>query len=228
MENTLKEKLTSVQSELKVGKNRYNEFNKFNYRSASDLEEAIKPLLVKYGLSLYISNDVVEVGGRVYVKSIATLSDGTDTIVTTAFAREDEVRVGMSESQTTGCAASYATKYNLANMFLVDDTDDADAFSNRREQPINPSRKLQNKPVQTQQAPQTTNTSSPLPIDVLRGFCKQRMAMEPDWKADIKKFGQFYADKLNKGWNGKFDVERLYSSWSAKRYGNFAEIQGAN
>lgn len=73
------------------------------------------------------------------------------------------------------------------------------------------------KPVETPQAPKTTNTSGPIPIDVLRGFCKQRIAMEPKWKADITRFGSFYAEKLKNGWTGKFDVNELYDRWVARR-----------
>ena len=118
--------LTKIQAELKAPKNRRNSFGGYNYRSCEDILEAVKPLLDKYEASLTISDEIVEVGGRVYVKATASfIADGIGTYVT-AYAREAESKKGMDDSQITGTASSYARKYALNGLFLIDDTKDAD------------------------------------------------------------------------------------------------------
>lgn len=118
--------LTQIQSELKAPKNRKNKFGGYNYRSCEDILEAVKPLLVKYEASLTIWDDIVEVGGRVYVKATAYFTCGEFQTQVTAFAREAESKKGMDDSQITGTASSYARKYALNGLFLIDDTKDAD------------------------------------------------------------------------------------------------------
>lgn len=120
-------KLTELQNELKAPKTQLNrQFNRY-YRSQEDILEAVKPLLKKYDLQLYISDDVVSIGDRFYVKANVTLShsDGSK-IVVTAYARESEIRTGMDASQLTGSSSSYARKYALNGLFLIDDTKDPD------------------------------------------------------------------------------------------------------
>jgi len=121
------ERLIHIQGELKAPKSQENKFGGYKYRSCEDILEAVKPLLKKEKVTLTISDDIVEVGGRVYVKATATLSDGEDTISTSAFAREAETKKGMDDSQITGSASSYARKYALNGLFAIDDTKDADA-----------------------------------------------------------------------------------------------------
>lgn len=121
------ERLIHIQGELKAPKSQENKFGGYKYRSCEDILEAVKPLLEKEKVTLTISDDIVEVGGRVYVKATATLSDGEETISTSAFAREAETKKGMDDSQITGSASSYARKYALNGLFAIDDTKDADA-----------------------------------------------------------------------------------------------------
>lgn len=121
------ERLIHIQGELKAPKSQENKFGGYKYRSCEDILEAVKPLLKKEKVTLTISDDIVEVGGRVYVKATATLSDGEETISTSAFAREAETKKGMDDSQITGSASSYARKYALNGLFAIDDTKDADA-----------------------------------------------------------------------------------------------------
>ena len=118
--------LKKIQAELKAPKGQYNSFGKYYYRSAESILEAVKPLLAKYGAELTLSDDIIEVGGRIYVKAIATITDGTGKVTATAFAREPEEKKGMDGSQITGTASSYARKYALNGLFLIDDTKDAD------------------------------------------------------------------------------------------------------
>ena len=121
-------KLQTIQQTLKVGKSRKNVHVGYMYRSAEDILNAVKPLLNTLHLTLTLSDDIMEVGNQVYVQATATLFDLEDNSIqtTTAFAREDFAAKGMSASQTTGAASSYARKYALNGMFLLDDTKDAD------------------------------------------------------------------------------------------------------
>ena len=119
--------LSSFQTELKAPKGQTNQFGGYKYRSAEDILEAIKPLLKKYNCDLTISDDVVEVGGRVYVKATAVLCGGGVIAEVSAFAREAETKKGMDEAQITGSASSYARKYARNGLFAIDDTKDADA-----------------------------------------------------------------------------------------------------
>jgi hypothetical protein len=128
----LTSKLASIQQTLKAPKGQMNTFGKYKYRSCEDILEAVKPLLGD--LVLTISDDIVEVGGRVYVKATASLSSGSGSVSTTAFARESETKKGMDDSQITGSASSYARKYALNGLFCIDDTKDADA-TNQHNQP---------------------------------------------------------------------------------------------
>lgn len=124
----IKEKLLAIQTELKAPKNQRNDFGKFNYRSCEDILEAVKPLLKKHKAALTISDDIVQIGDRYYVKAVARLSDIEDgeSIENPAFARESDTKKGMDESQVTGATSSYARKYALNGLFLIDDNKDAD------------------------------------------------------------------------------------------------------
>lgn len=123
--------LVELQSRLKVGKTKFNAFGKYNYRSCEDILEAVKPLLKELNLALTLSDDIVAIGGRVYVKSTATLSNEEGYVSQAiAYAREPEMKKGMDESQITGCASSYARKYALNGLLAIDDTRDADTMDN--------------------------------------------------------------------------------------------------
>ena len=123
----MKELLT-IQSKLNAPKGQYNSFGKYKYRSCEDILAAVKPLLAETKCTLNLSDEMVLVGDRIYVKAIATLTncDGEEKS-TTAFAREEEEKKGMDASQVTGAASSYARKYALNGLFAIDDTKDSDA-----------------------------------------------------------------------------------------------------
>ena len=127
-EKTIYEKLLAVQNELKAPKDKKNTFGGYNFRSCEDILEAVKPLLQTQGLMLTIKDDVVNIGDRYYVKATALLDDisSNGEIAVTALAREEETKKGMDASQITGTASSYARKYALNGLFLIDDTKDAD------------------------------------------------------------------------------------------------------
>lgn len=118
--------LIKIQQELKAPKGQYNSFGKYKYRSAEDILEAVKPLLGKYNAQLTLSDEIIAVGDRIYVKAVATFTDGNATEVVSAYAREPDDKKGMDASQITGTASSYARKYALNGLFLIDDTKDAD------------------------------------------------------------------------------------------------------
>ena len=123
------EKLRAVQQELIAPKNQYNSFGEFKYRSAESIIEAVKPLLMKYIALICLSDEIVEVGGRVYVKATATFLDPEKdgrAIQIQAFAREPDDKKKMDSAQITGTASSYARKYALNGLLLIDDTKDAD------------------------------------------------------------------------------------------------------
>ena len=121
-------RLSKLQEELKAPKNMYNNFGKYSYRNAEGILEAVKPLLVKYGMVLNVSDSVEMVGERYYIKATATVHDteSDQIMVSTAYARESLDKKGMDDSQISGTASSYARKYALNGLFLLDDTKDAD------------------------------------------------------------------------------------------------------
>lgn len=121
------EKLRKIQAELKAPKNQRNNFGKYNYRSCEDILEAVKPLLDKHKCTLTISDEVREVCGVLFVEAIAFISDGTDSVHTKAQAGIDPNRKGMDIAQSFGSSSSYARKYALNGLFLIDDTKDADS-----------------------------------------------------------------------------------------------------
>lgn len=127
------EKLIKIQRELVAPKSNRNDFGKYNYRNCEQIFEAVKPLLEKYGCTLVVSDDIVSVGARYYIRATATISDGTASATATALARESELKKGMDESQITGTASSYARKYALCGLFLIDGAKDADALNTTTE-----------------------------------------------------------------------------------------------
>lgn len=120
------EKLSALITELKAPKGQRNNFGKYNYRSAEDILEAVKPLANKYGLVPMLTDEIVQVGDRYYVKAKAVITDGINTEKASGFAREPESKKGMDESQITGTASSYARKYAMNGLYQIDDTKDAD------------------------------------------------------------------------------------------------------
>ena len=129
---SFQERLLKIQTELKAPKNQYNNFGKYKYRNCEDILEALKPLLEKYGLSLILTDEIKELGGVIFTSAKVKVFDveGTSAEVT-AQAGIDPNKKGMDISQTFGSSSSYARKYALNGMFLIDDTKDADSQDNR-------------------------------------------------------------------------------------------------
>lgn len=127
MENSIHQALINIQGELKAPKTNYNKFGNYAYRSAEDILEALKPILQKNNCILTLSDDIILIGNRFYIKAIATLSNEKESITACAMAREDESKKGMDGAQITGSCSSYARKYALNGLFAIDDTKDSDA-----------------------------------------------------------------------------------------------------
>ena len=133
-------KLLNVQSELKAPKSQYNSFGKYKYRSCEDILEALKPILNKNKATVIISDDILFVEGRHYIKATVKFIDieNGEMVENSALAREDEVKKGMDSSQITGSVSSYARKYALNGMFAIDDTKDSDSTNTHGVEPDKP------------------------------------------------------------------------------------------
>lgn len=127
--------LIAIQSELKAPKSQYNKFGGYKYRKAEDILEAVKPLLAKQKCTLIITDDVVLIGNRIYVKATATIkNEKGECETTTGWAREEETKKGMDGSQITGASSSYARKYALNGLFAIDDNADSDTTNDVQHQ----------------------------------------------------------------------------------------------
>lgn len=130
--------LIEIQSALKAPKNQRNNFGKYSYRSCEDILEALKPLLKEHDAYINLSDKLVMVGDRYYVEATATIHCNGEEVSGVAYAREDEEKKGMAESQVTGSASSYARKYALNGLFGIDDAKDADTQDNREKPKAKP------------------------------------------------------------------------------------------
>ena len=133
-----KQRVMMVQSELYAPKNQFNKFGGYAYRNCEDIYNAVKPLLNKYLLSLFLTDDIVIEGERYYVKATATVFDtlSEEALINTAYAREEETKKGQDGSQITGASSSYARKYALNGLFLIDDVKDSDTTNTETKVPF--------------------------------------------------------------------------------------------
>lgn len=128
--------IVKIQAELKAPKGQINKFGNYRYRSAEDIIEAVKPIIAKYGYYLVISDAIEHYDDRFYVKAVAALINENNEVIvrTSGYAREEEVKKGMDAAQITGSASSYARKYALNGLFAIDDTKDADATNEHKDE----------------------------------------------------------------------------------------------
>lgn len=138
-EMPFKQRLVELQNELYAPKNQFNKFGGYNYRNCEDIYNAVKPLLKKYGLLLTMEDTVKAVGERYYIETTARLTDVKSTayISATAYAREEETKKGQDGSQITGASSSYARKYALNGLFLIDDVRDSDTTNTHGKKFVN-------------------------------------------------------------------------------------------
>lgn len=159
-------RLREVQNELKAPKERLNKFGGYAYRSCEDILNAVKPLLEKYRLTLILTDDVVQIGDRFYVKATATLySEDGEGVHNSAYAREPLQKKGTDESQITGASSSYARKYALAGLLAIDSTEDADTEERPQEAP---------KEEKPQEQPKTTPKATQMQINILKELAEQQ------------------------------------------------------
>ena len=162
------EKLTLIQCKLKAPKNQYNSFGKYKYRNCEDILEALKPLLAEHNCCLTITDEVLNINNRFYIKATAIISDREEnkTVSVSALAREAESQKGMNEAQITGSTSSYARKYALNGLFCIDDTKDADSTNTHGKNGSDAVKTTVNMPDATQTPqnvlpPQSSNTAQP-------------------------------------------------------------------
>lgn len=154
-------RLAEIQEHLNAPKNQYNSFGKYKYRSCEDILEGVKPLLK--GMFLSISDEIVLIGDRYYVKSTATITDGENSHSASAMAREEENKKGMDSAQVTGATSSYARKYCLNGLFGIDDAKDADTDEHKQQQNAAPTKQTK------------SSHSSHAPEQVLKAFTDAAM-----------------------------------------------------
>ena len=205
--------LFEIQQRLVSNKANFNEFGKFNYRSLENILADVKPLLNELRCTITFTDDMVLIGERYYVKSTVTLeNESGEKKEAVAFAREDASRPGMSESQVTGTASSYARKYAICSLLAINEEQDPDGMDNN-------SPKMAKKHIA--QAPQNVQTDAldyvvETEMDKLKKFYKSKFyTMGPEEQKIFTEFKDFYKNKIEKsGWKGNtFDVDNLWLRW---------------
>lgn len=189
----IREDLFYLQQNFKCNKDSYNEFGNFKYRNLEQILFELKPLLANRNCTITFENDMVLIGERYYIKSTCILSntDG-ETITAVGWAREDESRAGMSESQSTGCAMSYANKYAICLLLAISEELDPDSMDNGSKQAKEPSKDN---------------------ITLLTEFCSSKKTEEGVNKDELLKFFNYYSKK---NFKGKMNVENLWLRWMEK------------
>ena len=187
----------TIQKALIAPKSERNDFGKYNYRSVEAIYAAVKPLL--NGCDLYLTDEIVMLGNRFYVKATATLTNGKESVSSTAYAREEETKKGMDASQITGSASSYARKYALCGLFLIDGEKDADALNTSPDYTAQPTASA------TQFAPQT-NTQQDTPADIIRTTIAPAVAKATTMAELLKIYNQYPT------LNGTLEFKNLFST----------------
>lgn len=172
--------LARIQQSLKAPKNLYNKFGQYYYRNAEGILEAVKPLLG--GMALVISDEPVVIGERYYIKATVTLTDGSETVSTVAYAREDETKKGMDGCQITGACSSYARKYALNALLMIDDNKDSDDDSLSPKNPENDPKKqqVQSSNVRPQNAAQQASVSAVDKIPAPQAKAPETAPVQPE------------------------------------------------
>lgn len=204
--------LFEIQQRLVSNKANFNEFGKFNYRSLENILADVKPLLNELKCTITFTDDMVLIGERYYVKSTVTLeNESGEKKDAVAFAREDASRPGMSESQVTGTASSYARKYAICSLLAINEEQDPDGMDNNIQKVAKKhiAQALQN--VQTDALDYVVETE----MDKLKRFYLSNVrSMSPEEQKVFTEFKDFYKNKIEKnGWKGEFNVENLYKRW---------------
>lgn len=222
--------LFNIQQRLVSNKVNFNEFSKFNYRNLEGILADVKPLLNEYKCTITFTDDMVLIGERYYVKSTVTLTnENNEKFSAVAFAREDLSRAGMSESQVTGTASSYARKYAICSLLAINEEQDPDSMDNRSKSSIKaqttPSTPITNNLPYNVHKDRTDDELSWRPDDTckpiiptkdnltrLTEFCAEKKTDATVDKEQLTKFFNYYSKKEFKGF---MDVSKLWSKWIA-------------
>ena len=210
--------LFEIQQRLVSNKANFNEFGKFNYRSLENILADVKPLLNELKCTITFTDDMLLIGERYYVKSTVTLeNESGEKKDAVAFAREDASRPGMSESQVTGTASSYARKYAICSLLAINEEQDPDGMDN------NTQKVAKKHTAQVAQAPQNVQTDAldyvvETEMDILKRFYLSNVrSMSPEEQKIFTEFKDFYKNKIEKnGWKGNFDCEKLWNLWKQR------------
>ena len=211
--------LFEIQQRLVSNKANFNEFGKFNYRSLENILADVKPLLNELRCTITFTDDMMLIGERYYVKSTVTLeNESGEKKEAVAFAREDASRPGMSESQVTGTASSYARKYAICSLLAINEEQDPDGMDNNTQKVV---KKYTAQATQRAVAPQNVQTDAldyvvETEMDKLKKFYKSKFrTMSPEEQKVFTEFKDFYKNKIEmSGWKGNtFDVDNLWLRW---------------
>lgn len=210
-ELSLQESLVAIQTALKAPKNQYNSFGKYKYRSAEDILEAVKPLLAEQGVVLNMTDTIVLIGARYYLKSVAKVIKGEEEIFSEGYAREDENKKGMDGAQVTGTSSSYARKYALNGLFLIDDTKDVDTDEYARQQQAAP-----------QQAKQAVKPAQPAPqpypeLDMEKELLAESEANQAQSSAELTAIWNKYTLKTSPHYHPAFSKDGVFRKAVASR-----------
>lgn len=197
------QRLIDIQQRLKAPKGQYNSFGGYAYRSCEDILEAVKPLLNENEVTLKITDDIVMLGDRYYIKATATLygSDGKEVVSSSGFAREELTKKGSDASQITGAASSYARKYALNGLFLIDDNKDADATNTHgKDEPKEPKKEKPQFAVDASNSKRaTTNAIKQAQKDGLKELPPVPQPTQKELEEKEKKFEDWYKSLGDKG-----------------------------
>ena len=194
--------LQSIQQSLVAPKGQYNSFGKYSYRSAEDILEALKPILQEHDAVLILQDGIVQIGDRYYVEATATLYAVGETIGTTAYAREDDSKKGMDGSQVTGAASSYARKYALNGLFMIDDNKDPDTDEYHKQNSQadrtsqKPAQKTNSKQEQPTNAPAKSNGAKTLTGAQAKAIRTELKNMAEATGSPAATIGKWFIDKM--------------------------------
>lgn len=194
--------LQSIQQSLVAPKGQYNSFGKYSYRSAEDILEALKPILQEHDAVLILQDGIVQIGDRYYVEATATLYAVGETIGTTAYAREDDSKKGMDGSQVTGAASSYARKYALNGLFMIDDNKDfdTDEYHNQNSKAgrtsQKPAQKTNSKQEQSANAPAKSNGAKTITGEQAKAIRTELKNMAEATGSPAATIGKWFIDKM--------------------------------
>lgn len=220
----MKEILINIQREFKSNKNLVNDFAKFNYRNLESMLADLKPILFKYNCVITFNDDIVNVGNYNYIKSTATLYsiDKNESISTTAFAREDETKSGMSAGQMTGCGSSYSRKYALCGLCAVNEEKDLDSLDNRTKQQkpsvnnipiVDNNLELSPEQVKGNFVGYINNVPEKSNKEKLTEFY---LSIKDNPTTNLNELNKFYNYYSTKDFKGSIDCIKLWSSWLSR------------